>query len=46
MTAAELADRLGLFHKRMVKSVNRYIERHCPREFPEIAAKGKRASPK
>ncbi len=46
VTAAELADRLGLFHKRMVKSVNRYIERHCPREFPEIAAKGKRASPK
>lgn len=40
-TAAELADRLGLFHKRMVKSVNRYIERHCPREFPEVASKSK-----
>jgi hypothetical protein len=40
-TAAELADRLGLFHKRMVKSVNRYIERHCPREFPEVASKTK-----
>ncbi len=41
VTAAELADRLGLFHKRMVKSVNRYIERHCPREFPEVASKSK-----
>ena len=40
-TAAELADRLGLFHKRMVRSVNRYIERHCPKAFPEIAAKSK-----
>lgn len=40
-TAAELADRLGLFHKRMVKSVNRYIERHCPSEFPEVASKSK-----
>jgi hypothetical protein len=40
-TAAELADRLGLFHKRMVRSVNRYIERHCPKEFPEMASKSK-----
>jgi len=46
VTAAELADRLGLFHKRMVKSVNRYIERHCPREFPEVASKAKPAPPK
>jgi hypothetical protein len=44
--AAELADRLGLFHKRMVKSVNRYIERHCPREFPEVASKSKPARSK
>jgi hypothetical protein len=29
-TAAQLADTLGLFHKRMIKSINRYIERHCP----------------
>lgn len=40
-TAAELADRLGLFHKRMVKSANRYIERHCPKEFPAVAGKDK-----
>jgi hypothetical protein len=40
-TAAELADRLGLFHRRMVRSVNRYIERHCPKAFPEIAARSK-----
>jgi hypothetical protein len=30
----------------MVKSVNRYIERHCPREFPEVASKSKRARSK
>jgi hypothetical protein len=29
-TAAQLADTLGLFHRRMIKSINRYIERHCP----------------
>lgn len=30
LTAAQLADSLGLFHRRMIKSINRYIERHCP----------------
>ena len=29
-TAAQLADTLGLFHKQMIKAINRYIERHCP----------------
>lgn len=37
--ASELADRLGLFQRRLVKGVNRYIERHCPREHPEIASR-------
>ena len=27
--AAALEDRIGLFHRSMVKSVNRYIEKHC-----------------
>ena len=27
--AATLEDRIGLFHRSMLKSVNRYIERHC-----------------
>jgi hypothetical protein len=27
--AASLEDRIGLFHRSMLKSVNRYIERHC-----------------
>ena len=45
-TAAYLADTLGLFHKRMIKSINRYIERHCPEALAEAAkekdkAKGK-----
>jgi hypothetical protein len=37
-TAAHLADTFGLFHKRMIKSVNRYIERHCPKTFPQLVA--------
>lgn len=27
--AARLEDRIGLFHRSMVKSVNRYIDKHC-----------------
>lgn len=37
-TAAQLADTLGLFHRRMIKSINRYIERHCPNDFPQLVA--------
>jgi hypothetical protein len=29
-TAAQLADTFGLFHRQMIKSMNKYIERHCP----------------
>lgn len=38
MTAAQLADTLGLFHRRMIKSINRYIERRCPTNHPELVA--------
>jgi hypothetical protein len=37
-TAAQLADTFGLFHRQMIKSINRYIERHCP-TTQTIAAK-------
>ena len=37
-TAAQLADTLGLFHRRMIKSINRYIDRHCPKTFPQLVA--------
>lgn len=37
-TAAQLADTLGLFHRRMIKSINRHIERHCPKTFPQLVA--------
>ena len=37
-TAAQLADTLGLFHRRMLKSVNRYVERHCPKTFPQLVS--------
>jgi hypothetical protein len=37
-TAAQLADTLGLFHRRMIKSINRYVERHCPKTFPQLVS--------
>lgn len=37
-TAAQLADTFGLFHRRMIKSINRYVERHCPKTFPQLVA--------
>jgi hypothetical protein len=37
-TAAQLADTLGLFHKRMIKAINRHIERHCPTTYPQLVA--------
>jgi hypothetical protein len=30
-TAAQFADNFGLFHRQMIRGVNRYIERHCPK---------------
>jgi hypothetical protein len=38
-TAAQFADTFGLFHRRMIKSINRYIERHCPTTQAVAASK-------
>jgi len=32
--AARLTDSVGIFHRQMVKSVNRYIYKHCPKYYP------------
>jgi hypothetical protein len=45
-TAAYLADTLGLFHKRMIKQINRYVERHCPEALAEAAKEKDKAKPK
>ncbi len=39
--AAELTDKTGLFHRPMVKAVNRFIQKHCPAKYPlpQAAAK-------
>jgi hypothetical protein len=37
-TAAQLADSLGLFHRQMIKAINRHIERHCPNTYPQLVA--------
>jgi len=42
-TAASLNDSIGLFHRAMLKSVNGYIYKHCPKYYPLTAAK---AAPK
>jgi len=36
VAAAEFADRLGLFHRQMIKAINRYIDRHCPKTYPQL----------
>jgi hypothetical protein len=35
-TAAQLADTLGIFHRQMIKSINRYIGRHCPKTLDAV----------
>jgi hypothetical protein len=37
-TAAQLADTFGLFHRQMLKGINRYIQRHCPK-IKDVVAK-------
>jgi len=43
--AAKLADNVGLFHRPMVKSVNRFIYTTCPRKHPLSAATAARPAP-
>ena len=38
-TAAQLNDSVGLFHRAMLKSVNRFIYKHCPNSYPQLQAK-------
>lgn len=44
-TAAQLADTFGVFHRQMLKNINRYIERHCPKIL-DVAATPSKAKPK
>ena len=41
---AQLSDSVGIFHRAMIKSVNGYIYKHCPKYYP-LAQAGK-SSPK
>ena len=40
-TAAQLADTFGLFQRQMIRGINRYIERQCPRTLGVAASKAK-----
>jgi hypothetical protein len=33
-TAAQLNDTIGLFHRNLLKAVNGYIHKHCPKNYP------------
>ena len=37
-TAARLEDSIGLFHRPMIKSINRFIQKHCPNTYPQGVA--------
>jgi hypothetical protein len=37
-TAAQLNDTIGLFHRAMLKAVNGYIHKHCPKTYPLATA--------
>jgi hypothetical protein len=36
-TVARLEDSIGIFHRRMIKSMNKFIERSCAKKYPQIA---------
>lgn len=36
-TVARLADGVGLFHRKMIKSMNKFIERGCAKKYPLVA---------
>jgi hypothetical protein len=36
--AAGLTDKTGIFHRQMIRSVNRYIYRDCPKKYPRAQA--------
>jgi hypothetical protein len=37
-TAAQLNDGIGIFHRVLRKSVNRFIYKHCPTAYPQLQA--------
>ncbi|KAB2920760.1 MAG: hypothetical protein F9K29_00340 [Hyphomicrobiaceae bacterium] len=37
-TAARLEDSIGLFHRPMIKSINRFIQKHCPNTYAQGVA--------
>jgi hypothetical protein len=38
-TAAQLNDGIGIFHRPLLKAINRFIAKHCPTHYPQLAAK-------
>jgi hypothetical protein len=45
-TAAQLNDTIGLFHRNLLKAVNGYIHKHCPKNYPLASATAAAAKPR
>jgi hypothetical protein len=37
-TVAKLEDSIGIFHRQMIKSMNKFIEKGCAKKYPQIAS--------
>jgi hypothetical protein len=37
-TAAKLEDGIGLFHRQIIKSMNKFVERGCAKKYPQLAS--------
>jgi hypothetical protein len=37
-TVARLEDSIGIFHRQMIKSMNKFVERSCAKKYPQIAS--------
>jgi hypothetical protein len=37
-TVAKLEDSIGIFHRQMIKSMNKFVEKGCAKKYPQIAS--------
>ena len=37
-TVARLEDSIGIFHRQMIKSMNKFVERSCAKKYPQLAS--------
>jgi hypothetical protein len=37
-TVARLEDSIGIFHRQMIKSMNKFVEKSCAKKYPQIVS--------